>query len=170
MRIRSRCGPRSRICGTAPPVGAQLRSLATWRSWERSRRACARLRAYGVGRDRRRGGGARTGARAAGRRRARQGLTFRRSRSRGGGTRMTRVLIAGLIALIVSIVVGPRFIEFLRANEFGQHIREDGPEHHLSKQGTPTMGGLMILFAATVALLAMTHFTLQGLTVLFATL
>jgi phospho-N-acetylmuramoyl-pentapeptide-transferase len=45
---------------------------------------------------------------------------------------MTRVLIAALIALIVSIVVGPRFIEFLRANEFGQHIREDGPEHHLS--------------------------------------
>ena len=40
---------------------------------------------------------------------------------------MTRVLIAGLVALIVSIVIGPRFIEFLRRNEFGQHIREDGP-------------------------------------------
>jgi phospho-N-acetylmuramoyl-pentapeptide-transferase len=83
---------------------------------------------------------------------------------------MTRVLIAALIALIVSIVVGPRFVEFLRANEFGQHIREDGPEHHLSKQGTPTMGGLMILFAATLAFLPVTHFTLQGLTVLFVTL
>jgi phospho-N-acetylmuramoyl-pentapeptide-transferase len=83
---------------------------------------------------------------------------------------VTRVLIAALIALILSIVIGPRFIEFLRSNEFGQHIREDGPEHHVSKQGTPTMGGLMILFAATVAFLAMTHFTLQGLTVLFTTL
>jgi phospho-N-acetylmuramoyl-pentapeptide-transferase len=83
---------------------------------------------------------------------------------------VTRVLIAALIALIVSIVVGPRFIEFLRQNEFGQHIREDGPEHHLSKQGTPTMGGLMILFAATVAFLPVTHYTLRGLTVLFATL
>ena len=83
---------------------------------------------------------------------------------------MTRVLIAGLVALIVSILAGPRFIAFLRANEFGQHIREDGPEHHSSKQGTPTMGGLMILFAATIGFLPMTHFRLQALTVLFATL
>ncbi len=83
---------------------------------------------------------------------------------------MTRVLVAGLIALIVSILVGPKFIEFLRANEFGQHIREEGPQHHSSKQGTPTMGGLMILFAATVGFLPMTHFRLQALTVLFATL
>jgi phospho-N-acetylmuramoyl-pentapeptide-transferase len=83
---------------------------------------------------------------------------------------MTRVLIAALVALIVSILIGPRFIEFLRSNEFGQHIRAEGPEHHTSKQGTPTMGGLMILFAATVAFLPVTHFTLQGLTVLFATL
>ena len=49
--------------------------------------------------------------------------------------RMTRVLIAGLLALIVSIVVGPRFIEFLRRNEFGQHIREDGPEHTCASRG-----------------------------------
>jgi phospho-N-acetylmuramoyl-pentapeptide-transferase len=83
---------------------------------------------------------------------------------------MTRVLIAGLIALIVSIVIGPRFIDFLRENEFGQHIREEGPEHHRVKQGTPTMGGLMILFAATVGFLPVTHFRLQALTVLFATL
>ncbi|HLZ48485.1 MAG TPA: phospho-N-acetylmuramoyl-pentapeptide-transferase [Candidatus Limnocylindria bacterium] len=83
---------------------------------------------------------------------------------------MSRVLIAALIALIVSIVVGPRFIAFLRRNEFGQHIREDGPEHHISKQGTPTMGGLLILFAATVAFLPVTHYTLRGLTVLFAAL
>ena len=40
---------------------------------------------------------------------------------------MTRVLIAALVALIVSILVGPKFIDFLRRNEFGQHIREDGP-------------------------------------------
>ena len=83
---------------------------------------------------------------------------------------MTRVLIAGLVALIVSILIGPKFIEFLRKNEFGQHIREDGPQHHLSKQGTPTMGGLLILFAATIGFLPMTHFRLQALTVLFATL
>jgi phospho-N-acetylmuramoyl-pentapeptide-transferase len=83
---------------------------------------------------------------------------------------VTRVLIAALVALIVSILIGPRFIAFLRQNEFGQQIREEGPEHHLTKSGTPTMGGLMILFAATIAFLPVTHFTLQGLTVLFATL
>jgi len=83
---------------------------------------------------------------------------------------VTRVLIAALVGLIASILIGPRFIEFLRTNEFGQHIREDGPEHHSSKQGTPTMGGLMILFAATIAFLPVSHFRLQSLTILFATL
>jgi phospho-N-acetylmuramoyl-pentapeptide-transferase len=83
---------------------------------------------------------------------------------------VTRVLIAALVALILSILIGPRFIAFLRKNEFGQHIREDLPEHHSAKSGTPTMGGLMILFAATIAFLATTHFTLQGLTVFFTTL
>ena len=83
---------------------------------------------------------------------------------------MTRVLIAALVALIVSIVVGPKFIDFLRRNEFGQQIREEGPQHHLGKRGTPTMGGLMILFAATIAFLPVSHYRLQSLTVLFATL
>ena len=83
---------------------------------------------------------------------------------------MTRVLIAALVALIVSILIGPRFIDFLRRNEFGQHIREEGPQHHAGKQGTPTMGGLMILFAATIAFLPVSHYRLQSLTVLFATL
>ena len=83
---------------------------------------------------------------------------------------MSRVLVAALVALIVSIAIGPRFIEFLRRNEFGQHIREDGPEHHVAKQGTPTMGGLLILFAATVGFLPVSHFRLQSLTILFGTL
>jgi len=83
---------------------------------------------------------------------------------------VTRVLIAALVALIISIVVGPRFIDFLRRNEFGQHIREEGPERHFFKQGTPTMGGLMILFATTVAFLPVSHYRLQALTVLFVTL
>jgi phospho-N-acetylmuramoyl-pentapeptide-transferase len=83
---------------------------------------------------------------------------------------VTRVLIAALVALLVSILVGPSFIAFLRRHEFGQHIREDGPQHHFSKQGTPTMGGLLILFAATVAFLPVSHYRLQALTVLFTTL
>jgi phospho-N-acetylmuramoyl-pentapeptide-transferase len=83
---------------------------------------------------------------------------------------VTRVLIAAGVALIISIAIGPRFIEFLRRNEFGQHIREEGPQHHLAKQGTPTMGGLLILFAATVAFLPVSHYRLQALTVLFTAL
>ena len=49
--------------------------------------------------------------------------------------------------MVISIVAGPRFIEFLRRNEFGQQIREEGPQRHAAKQGTPTMGGLLILFS-----------------------
>ena len=73
-----------------------------------------------------------------------------------------RVLIAAGVALVVSIAIGPRFIEFLRRNEFGQHIREEGPKHHIAKQGTPTMGGLLILFAATIAFLPVSHYSAAG--------
>ena len=61
---------------------------------------------------------------------------------------MVRVLLAGLIAMLVSIVLGPKFIEFLRRNEFGQHIREEGPAAHVAKQGTPVLGGLLMLVTA----------------------
>jgi phospho-N-acetylmuramoyl-pentapeptide-transferase len=83
---------------------------------------------------------------------------------------MIRVVIAAAIALAISIGIGPRFIDFLRRHEFGQHIREDGPRHHIAKQGTPTMGGLLILLAATIAFLPVSHFRLQSLTVLFTAL
>jgi phospho-N-acetylmuramoyl-pentapeptide-transferase len=86
------------------------------------------------------------------------------------GDPLIRVLIAAVIAMVVSIVVGPRFIEFLRRNEFGQHIRAEGPERHGSKQGTPTMGGLLILVVATAAFLAVSKYKVPALTVLFVTL
>jgi phospho-N-acetylmuramoyl-pentapeptide-transferase len=81
-----------------------------------------------------------------------------------------RVLLAGIVAMVVSIVIGPRFIEFLRRNEFGQQIREEGPESHRAKQGTPTMGGLLMIIVAAVAFLALSKYTVPALTVLFATL
>jgi phospho-N-acetylmuramoyl-pentapeptide-transferase len=83
-----------------------------------------------------------------------------------------RVLIAAAVGLSLAVAIGPWFIDFLRRNEFGQHIREEGPQHHIAKQGTPTMGGLLILFAATIAFLigSMSHFRLQALTVLFTAL
>jgi phospho-N-acetylmuramoyl-pentapeptide-transferase len=78
---------------------------------------------------------------------------------------MARVLVAALVALIISILAGPIFVDFLRRNEFGQQIREEGPEHHSAKQGTPTMGGVLIVVAATVAFLATSVRTLPALTI-----
>ena len=82
---------------------------------------------------------------------------------------MARVLIAGLIAMVISVVIGPKFIEFLRRNELGQQIREEGPAGHVVKQGTPVMGGLLILLCALLPFLALSRFTLPALTVLFMT-
>jgi phospho-N-acetylmuramoyl-pentapeptide-transferase len=78
---------------------------------------------------------------------------------------MAHVLIAALVALIISILAGPFFIDFLRRNEFGQTIREEGPEHHSSKQGTPTMGGVLIIIAATIAFFATSIRTVPALTI-----
>jgi phospho-N-acetylmuramoyl-pentapeptide-transferase len=81
-----------------------------------------------------------------------------------------RVLIAGVIAMVISILVGPRFIGFLRKNEFGQEIREEGPETHRVKRGTPTMGGLLFLVVATASFLAVSKYKVPALSVLFVTL
>jgi len=78
---------------------------------------------------------------------------------------MARVLVAALVAMIIAILGGPTFIAFLRRNEFGQHIREEGPERHAEKQGTPTMGGLLIVLAAVLAFIPLSDFTLPALTV-----
>ncbi len=78
---------------------------------------------------------------------------------------MARVLVAALVAMIIAILSGPTFIAFLRRKEFGQHIREEGPERHLEKQGTPTLGGLLIVLAATIAFLPLSDYTLPALTV-----
>jgi phospho-N-acetylmuramoyl-pentapeptide-transferase len=83
---------------------------------------------------------------------------------------VVRVLIAGLAAMLLSILAGPRFIAFLRRKEYGQTIREEGPEHHVTKQGTPIMGGLLMLGVAAAAFLALSKYTVPALTVLFVTL
>ncbi len=64
-----------------------------------------------------------------------------------------RAIMALLTALLISIWIGPKVIRHLQLLKFGQEVRNDGPESHLSKQGTPTMGGIMILFAITVTTL-----------------
>jgi phospho-N-acetylmuramoyl-pentapeptide-transferase len=83
---------------------------------------------------------------------------------------MVPVLIAGLLAMIAGVVIGPRFIETLRARNLGQQIRAEGPAAHIVKQGTPTMGGLLIVSSAVVPFLALSQYTVEGLTVLFIAL
>jgi phospho-N-acetylmuramoyl-pentapeptide-transferase len=80
---------------------------------------------------------------------------------------MVRVLVAAIVAMLASIVVGPTFIEYQRRREMGQHIREEGPQGHVVKQGTPTMGGLLIVFCALFPFLALSHYTVAALTVAF---
>ena len=83
---------------------------------------------------------------------------------------MVQVLLSGILAMVVAIVGGPKFIDFLRRNEFGQHIREEGPSGHVVKQGTPTMGGLLIMASMFVPFLVFSERTLEALTVFFVTL
>ena len=65
---------------------------------------------------------------------------------RAGATLMT--------ALVIGLIIGPRFINMLRVRQGkGQPIREDGPQSHLAKRGTPTMGGLMILISLVTSML-----------------
>src|SRR6201989_1739773 len=70
---------------------------------------------------------------------------------------MGEILIAGMAAMLICIFLGPKFIEYLRVREFGQHIREDGPEGHHTKAGTPTMGGLIIFAAIVVPYLVLSQ-------------
>ena len=59
-----------------------------------------------------------------------------------------------MTALVIGLIIGPRFINMLRVRQGkGQPIREDGPQTHLAKRGTPTMGGLMILTSLLIAML-----------------
>jgi phospho-N-acetylmuramoyl-pentapeptide-transferase len=71
---------------------------------------------------------------------------------------MGRILFGGTAALLICIFLSPKFIEFLRKREFGQQIREDGPEGHHLKAGTPTMGGIIVFLAVSIPFLILTDF------------
>jgi phospho-N-acetylmuramoyl-pentapeptide-transferase len=71
---------------------------------------------------------------------------------------MGRILFGGMAALLICIFLSPKFIETLREREFGQQIREDGPQGHHLKAGTPTMGGLILFLAVAVAFLILTNY------------
>jgi phospho-N-acetylmuramoyl-pentapeptide-transferase len=83
---------------------------------------------------------------------------------------MGRILFGGTAALLICIFLSPKFIEFLRGREFGQHIREDGPEGHHIKAGTPTMGGLILFLAVSVPFLILTDYDWRSIGVFGAAL
>ena len=64
-----------------------------------------------------------------------------------------RAIMAALTALIMSFVLGPIMIRAFTEKQIGQQVRTDGPQSHLSKKGTPTMGGALILVAISVSTL-----------------
>ncbi len=62
-----------------------------------------------------------------------------------------RAIMGALTALLISFIVGPKMIKSLSVNQLGQPVRDDGPETHLLKAGTPTMGGALILTAISAS-------------------
>ena len=70
-----------------------------------------------------------------------------------------RTIYAAITALVICFVVGPWLIRKLHELQIGQTIREDGPDSHLAKKGTPTMGGILIIFAVTISTLLWANLT-----------
>ena len=64
-----------------------------------------------------------------------------------------RIILAVLTALFIALMVGPAMIRRLVSRQIGQTVRDDGPKSHLSKAGTPTMGGLLILVSIAISTL-----------------
>jgi phospho-N-acetylmuramoyl-pentapeptide-transferase len=81
---------------------------------------------------------------------------------------MGNILVSGLFSMILGVLAGPRFIGWLRSRDIGQTIREEGPDH-ADKQGTPTMGGLLILGAAAVPYIVFATKTVPSMMVFLLT-
>ncbi|AXM87978.1 phospho-N-acetylmuramoyl-pentapeptide-transferase [Anoxybacillus ayderensis] len=84
------------------------------------------------------------------------------------------ILFTAGLAFIITVVLSPIFIPFLRRLKFGQSIREEGPKSHQKKSGTPTMGGLMILLSLSITTFVMSDLfferTAQTYLLLFVTI
>src|ERR1700693_4837723 len=64
-----------------------------------------------------------------------------------------RAVLATMTALMISFLIGPKMIRKLAQYKIGQSVREDGPQTHLTKAGTPTMGGALILVSIAITTL-----------------
>jgi phospho-N-acetylmuramoyl-pentapeptide-transferase len=82
---------------------------------------------------------------------------------------MIKLLGATLLAVVIAMIAGPRFIRWLQRRGIGQNIREEGPESHNHKQGTPTMGGILILVAALIPYLIFSGKSIASLVVFILT-
>ncbi len=80
------------------------------------------------------------------------------------------VFLAVFFCMIITMLIMPAWIKFLRGSHIGQQVRADGPESHLVKQGTPTMGGVIMLIAVIVTALLIGHPTVETFSLLAATI
>ncbi len=79
---------------------------------------------------------------------------------------MFSVVLAAAVAFMVTVLLGSTFIEFLQSRKFGQFVREEGPQTHLIKAGTPTMGGVVMLMGLLGALVVVARFNAATLATL----
>ena len=83
---------------------------------------------------------------------------------------MTEIFLALAISTGTCLLIGPFLIPALRRFKFGQSIRSDGPQRHLAKQGTPTMGGVMFFFSLTLGTIFVAKASLVTIVLLLFTL
>ena len=74
-----------------------------------------------------------------------------------------------ITSVLMCMLIGPAFIRFLQKKQLGQNVRDDGPKSHMSKQGTPTMGGTLILFAMIVPTLLWADLTNRNIWIALVT-
>ena len=79
------------------------------------------------------------------------------------------VFVAIVVSIAVTMVLMPAWIKFLKSSHIGQQVRADGPESHLVKQGTPTMGGVIMLVSVILTALVVGHPTPETFALLIAT-
>src|ERR1051325_3836785 len=79
-----------------------------------------------------------------------------------------RTAMASITAFLILLVLGPWFVARMRQFQIGQHIREDGPQSHLKKAGTPTMGGLLIGASILVSTLLWANLSVSAVWVALA--
>lgn len=80
------------------------------------------------------------------------------------------VFLSIVVAIVATMVMMPAWIKFLKGSHIGQQVRADGPESHLVKQGTPTMGGVIMLIAVIITVFLVGHATVEMFALVIATI